>query len=62
MIHCSSVEGSSSPPNNGLLILGVEGFTTFEELDLRVRLATMVCVIVKGSKFWGFKEKKKRKE
>ena len=38
MIHCSCVEGFSFPPNNGLLVLGVEGSVPFEELGLRLRL------------------------
>ena len=38
MIHCSFVEGFSSPLNNDLLVLGVEGFVAFEELDLKLRL------------------------
>ena len=41
MIHYSSMEGFSSPPSNGLLILGVKGSVIFEELDLRVRLTPM---------------------
>ena len=38
MINCFCVEGFSSPPNNGLLVLGVEGFVPFEELGLRLHL------------------------
>ena len=41
MIHCSSMEGFSSPPSSSLLILRVKGFVIFEELDLRVRLTPM---------------------
>ena len=41
MIHCSFMEGFSSPPSTGLPILGVKGFVIFEEVDLRVRLKPM---------------------
>lgn len=52
MIHCSSVEVFSSPPNNGLLVLGVEGFVVFEELDLKLHLTPMGFVLMKNSKIW----------
>lgn len=52
MIHCSSVEVFFSPPNNGLLVLGVEGFVVFEELDLKLRLTPMGFVLMKNSKIW----------
>ena len=58
IIHCSSVEGFSSLPCNGLLIIRVEGSATFEELDLRVCLAPMVQVIVEDSEFWGLKRRR----
>ena len=32
MIHFSFVEGFSSPPNNGLLLLGVEGSVALKNL------------------------------
>ena len=50
MIHCSSVEGFFSPPSSGLLILVVEGFVIFEELDLRLHLKPMVFMLMEDSK------------
>lgn len=46
------MEGFSSPPSNGLLILGVEGFVIFKELDLKLCLTPMVLVLVEDSEVW----------
>ena len=43
------MEGFFSPPSSGLLILVVERFGIFEELDLRLRLKPMVFVLVEDS-------------
>ena len=51
MIHCFCVEGFFFPPNNGLLVLGVEGSVPFEELGLRLHLIP--------HEFYAYKKKKK---
>ena len=61
MIHCSTVESFSSPPNNGLLVLEVKGFVTLEELDLRLHLTPMSFVLVKILRFGFGKEEDKKK-
>lgn len=69
MIHYSFVEGFSFCPSSGLLILGVEGYVTFEELDLKLHLTPMVFVLVKNYEIWvherrryGENEKNREKE
>ena len=57
MIHCSSMEGFSSPPSNSLLILGVKGSVIFEELDLRVRLTPMRS-FCGDSEVWSLEKKR----
>ena len=57
MIHCSSMEGFSSPPSNSLLILGVKGSVIFEELDLRVRLIPMRS-FCGDSEVWSLEKKR----
>lgn len=61
MIHCSFVEGFSSPLNNGLLVLGVEGFVAFEELNLRLHLTPMSFVLNKIMRFGFEKEEDNEK-
>ena len=57
MIHCSSMEGFSSPPSSNLLILGVKGSVIFEELDLRVRL-TPIRSFCGDSEVWSLEKKR----
>ena len=57
MIHCSSMEGFSSPPSSSLLILGVKGSVIFEELDLRVRLIPMRS-FCGDSEVWSLEKKR----
>ena len=63
MIYCSSMEGFSSPLNNGMFILGIEGSEIFKELDLRLRFTPMVCfVLVKISEIWVQERRQERNE
>ena len=58
MIHCSLVEGFSSPPKSGLLNLGVEGSVIFKKLDLKLHLTPMVFCACE--KFWDLGSKKNK--
>ena len=63
MIYCSSMEGFSSPLNNGMFILGIEGSEIFKELDLRLRFTPMICfVLVKISEIWVQERRQERNE
>ena len=61
MIHCSFVEGFSSPPSSGLLILEVEGSIIIKELDFKLCLTPMVFMLMEDSEVWVQREKDKEK-
>ena len=52
MIHCSFVEGFSSPPSSGLLILEVEGSIIIKELDFKLCLTPMVVMLMEDFEVW----------